>query len=262
MDIAQISILCAASLAAGAVNSIAGGGTLLTFPALTLVLGPSSTALVVANATSTVALFPGSLAAIWGYRRELSGMRPWIAPLMIPSLLGDAIGTGLVAQRDPKEFALMVPWLILTATTLFMLQPTISRWTGIGKPQTAASPGAKLGIILFQFLIAVYGGYFGAGIGILMLSSLAIMGMSDIHRMNGVKTALASAINGVSVAMFVWFDKVNWNLAIPMVISSIIGGYVGASVARRLDKNVVRYLVVAIGLVLSTYYFGRIHHIW
>lgn len=258
MDTLQLAILCLASLLAGAVNSVAGGGTLLTFPALTLVLGPSAPALVMANATSTVALFPGSLAAIWGYRRELSGMRPWIAPLIIPSLIGGGIGTWLVAQRDSKEFELLVPWLILTATTLFMLQPTISRWTGIGKPHAAASIATRIGIILFQFLIAVYGGYFGAGIGILMLSALALMGMSDIHRMNGVKTLLASAINGVSVAMFIWFDKVNWSLAVPMVISSIVGGYVGATVARRLNKNVVRYAVVAIGLVLSAYYFVRI----
>jgi uncharacterized membrane protein YfcA len=257
MDILQLVILCVASLLAGAVNSIAGGGTLLTFPALTLVLGPDKGALVIANATSTVALFPGSLAAIWGYRRELSGMKAWIMPLIVPSLLGGGIGTLLVAQRDPAEFELLVPWLILSATLLFLSQPVISRWSGIGKPHDVVTFGAQAGIIVFQFLIAVYGGYFGAGIGILMLSSLAVMGLSDIHKMNGVKTLLASAINGVSVILFVWLGKINWNLAVPMVISSIVGGYVGASVARRLDKNLVRYIVVAIGVVLSGYYFLR-----
>ncbi len=253
----QLVILCLAAALAGAVNSVAGGGTLLTFPALTLVLGPSAAATVAANATSTVALFPGSLAAIWGYRREVAGTLPWIKPLIIPSLVGGAIGTWLVAQRDPQEFMRLVPWLILVATALFLLQPVISRWTGIGHPHAVPSWRARLGIIAFQFLIAVYGGYFGAGIGILMLSALALMGISDIHRMNGVKTMLASAINGVSVALFIWFDKVNWPLAIPMIISSIIGGYVGASVARRLDKNLIRYTVVAIGIGLSGYYFIR-----
>jgi uncharacterized membrane protein YfcA len=262
MEFPQLVILCLAALLAGAVNSVAGGGTLLTFPALTLVLGPDQDALVIANATSTVALFPGSLAAIWGYRRELSGMRSWIIPLIIPSLIGGAIGTWLVAQRDPAEFKRLVPWLILSATLLFMSQPAISKWTGIGKPHAVATNSAKAAIIVFQFVIAIYGGYFGAGIGILMLSALAIMGMSDIHKMNGVKTLLASAINGVSVVLFIYLDKINWTLAWPMLISSIVGGYVGASVARRLDKNLVRYAVVAIGLVLSGYYFVRNSDLW
>jgi hypothetical protein len=262
MDGLQLVILCVASLLAGAINSIAGGGTLLTFPALTVVLGPDKSTLVIANATSTVALFPGSLAAIWGYRRELSGMKSWIMPLIAPSLLGGAIGTWLVAQRDPAEFELLVPWLILSATLLFLSQPIISRWSGIGQQHAAPSVGALTAIIVFQFLIAVYGGYFGAGIGILMLSSLAVMGLSDIHKMNGVKTLLASAINGVSVILFVWLGKVHWNLAVPMVISSIVGGYVGASIARRLDKNLVRHLVVVIGVVLSGYYFLRNSGFW
>jgi uncharacterized membrane protein YfcA len=244
---------------AGIVNSVAGGGTLLTFPALTFVLGPSAAATVIANGTSTVALCPGSIASIWAYRRELTGMGPWIKLLLLPSLIGGYIGTRLVTERDPKEFQLLVPWLILLATTLFLLQPTISKWTGIGQPHAAPSWGLRLGVIVFQFLVALYGGYFGAGIGILMLSSLALMGISDIHRMNGVKTILASVINGVSVILFIWRDKVNWEMAVPMIISAIIGGYVGASVARRLDKKLVRYMVVMIGLVLSVSYFVKIY---
>ena len=250
-------LLCVAALLAGVVNAVAGGGTLLTFPAVALVLGPTAAATVMANATSTVALFPGSLAAMWGYRRELAGTRAWIVPLIGPSLVGGAIGTWLVAQRDPQEFQVLVPWLILLATALFLLQPTITKWTGIGKPHEAPSRRLVIGIMSFQFLIAVYGGYFGAGIGILMLSALALMGFSDIHKMNGVKTLLASGINGVSVALFIWFDKVNWTLAVPMIVSAIVGGFVGASVARRLNKNHVRYGVVAIGLLLSGYYFFK-----
>lgn len=258
-DLTQLAILCSSAVLAGIVNSVAGGGTLLTFPALTLVLGPSAAATVMANATSTVALCPGSIASIWGYRRELAGTGPWIRLLIIPSLIGGIIGTCLVAQRDPEEFQRLVPWLILTATTLFLLQPAISQWTGIGKPHAAPSVGLKVGLIAFQFLVALYGGYFGAGIGILMLSALALMGISDIHRMNGVKTILASAINGVSVVLFIWLDKVNWSMAVPMIVSAIIGGYLGASIARRLDKKLVRYAVVAIGLVLSTFYFLKIY---
>ena len=114
-------LLCVAALLAGVVNAVAGGGTLLTFPAVALVLGPTAAATVMANATSTVALFPGSLAAMWGYRRELAGTRAWIVPLIGPSLVGGAIGTWLVAQRDPQEFQVLVPWLILLATALFQI---------------------------------------------------------------------------------------------------------------------------------------------
>jgi uncharacterized membrane protein YfcA len=255
----KIAILCIAAAMAGVVNSIAGGGTLLTFPALTWVLGPSAAAAVIANATSTIAVFPGSVASTWGYRRELVGMKSWIMPLIIPSLVGSAIGTCLVAQRDPKEFLFLVPWLILMATSLFLLQPAITKWTGIGKPHATPSTLARYGIMGFQFIIALYGGYFGAGIGILMLSSLALMGISDIHRMNGIKTLLASTINSVSVGPFIWYDKVNWSLAIPMILASITGGFFGAVVARRLNKNIVRYIVIAIGIVLSGYYFIRIY---
>jgi len=256
-DAALLALLCVAAALGGAVNSVAGGGTLLTFPALLLVLGASPVASVAANATSTVALFPGSVAAVWGYRRELAGAKKWLIQLVLPSLLGAAIGTWLVSKREPREFQLLIPWLILIATTLFLLQPNITRWTGVGKPHSVPSRLSQLVIIAFQFLIALYGGYFGAGIGILMLSALALMGISDIHQMNGIKTILASTINGVSVVMFIQFGKVNWSLALPMAAASIAGGIAGASLARRMNKNAVRYGVVAIGMSLSTYYFLR-----
>lgn len=251
----ELVILCVAAVLAGAVNSVAGGGTLLTFPALAWVLGPSAAAAVAANATSTIALFPGSLAAMWGYRRELSGSKKMITLLIVPSLIGGLLGTWLVVTQPAKVFQTLVPWLILVATVLFLLQPTITKWTGIGHPHKQPSTATRLGIVGLQFLIAVYGGYFGAGIGILMLSALALMGLSDIHRMNAVKTLLASGINGMSVAVFLWSGRVNWPLAVPMILSAIVGGFAGASVARRLDKNVVRYTVVTIGLLLSAYYF-------
>lgn len=249
----KLCLLCSSAMLAGIVNSVAGGGTLLTFPVLVWALGTS----VGANATSTTVLFPGSIAAAWGYRRELKDQRKWIVPLIVPSLIGGLLGTYLVVRFDEKVFEHLVPWLILLATALFLLQPFISRWTGIGKPHQKPSPLVFTGIVGFQFLVALYGGYFGAGIGILMLSSLALMGMGDIHQMNALKSLLASAINGMSVIVFVAYGKVDWKYAAAMVIAAVIGGFVGASVARRLDKNVVRYSVVGIGLVLSAYYFGR-----
>lgn len=252
-------LLCTAAVIAGVVNSVAGGGTLLTFPALIYVLGESGDMAVVANATSTIALFPGSLAAVWGYRQDLRGIRTSLLPLLLPSLIGGALGTWLVVSYPAKTFQLLVPWLILVATLLFMLQPTISRWTGIGQAHTAPSLGTKIGIIAFQFTVALYGGYFGAGIGILMLSSLALMGNSDIHRMNAIKSLLASLINGTSVALFVWQQKVEWKLALPMILAGIAGGFAGATFARRLNKNHIRYGVITIGLTVAVTYFVKVY---
>ncbi|HEX6960856.1 MAG TPA: sulfite exporter TauE/SafE family protein, partial [Lacipirellula sp.] len=163
--------LCLAAAAAGVVNAVAGGGTLLTFPAVYAALGSTAEAAVVANATSTVALFPGSLAGAWGYRAELVGAREWFRLLIVPSLVGGLIGSLLVTQLPENLFKQLVPWLILVAALLFLLQPMIARWTGIGRPHTP-TPAVALGVIGFQFLVGVYGGYFGAGIGILMLSAL------------------------------------------------------------------------------------------
>jgi uncharacterized membrane protein YfcA len=242
--------LCLTALAAGMMNSIAGGGTLLTFPALLLVVSP-----VTANATSTVALVPGSLAGTWGYRREFGKVRRWAILLAGPSLLGGGVGSYLVAQLPEESFKVLVPWLILTAALLFLLQPTLARLTGVGRPHAPPSAWTLGGAMLFQFLVAVYGGYFGAGIGILMLSSLGLMGISDIHHMNALKTFLATCINGVAVTVFVLKGKVDWPLALSMALVAIVGGYLGARLARNMPRHIVRWLVVAIGFGLATYYF-------
>jgi len=247
--------LCVSAFLAGAVNSIAGGGTLLTFPALLWVLGPASVSSVIANATSTVAIFPGSVASAWGYRQELKLVRHWLIRLTIPSFAGAILGTALVAQRDPNEFRVLVPWLILGATLLFIAQPLLARVKGLRtEPNENLTKIGYASIVVFQFFIALYGGYFGAGIGILMLSALSLLGIQDIHRLNALKTYLASAINLISVAMFIAFGLVDWSLAGPMIFSSIAGGYLGARAARRLNRKWVRYMVIAIGLTVSFYY--------
>jgi hypothetical protein len=245
-------LLCAAALVAGAMNSVAGGGTLLTFPALLLMVSP-----VTANATSTVALVPGSLAGAWGFRQEMKDARRWAKLLAWPSLLGGVVGSELVARMDEKYFQALIPWLILTATALFAAQPTIARLTGIGKPHEPPTGATVVGVMAFQFLVAVYGGYFGAGIGILMLSALALMGLADIHQMNAVKTFLAVCINGVSVLVFIWEGKVDWGLAAMMAVAAIAGGYLGARGSRRLSRNLVRWVVIAIGLFLACYFFSQ-----
>jgi uncharacterized membrane protein YfcA len=253
-----ICLAALAALAAGVLNSVAGGGTLITYPALLYALPGGSLAdasKVLANTTSTVALFPGSFSAAWGYRRELPAVWHWIGLLFWPTVVGGLIGSLLVTRLPESLFAALVPWLILTATLLFMLQPAIARWTRVGRDHAEPRAWTKVGVIIFQFLVAVYGGYFGGGIGILMLSALALMGLSDIHQMNAAKTILAGLMNGLSAAVFIAEGKVVWNYAAAMAVSAIVGGYLGARVSRRVPREAVRWVVIAIGLTLAAKFF-------
>jgi uncharacterized membrane protein YfcA len=243
---------------AGVINAVAGGGTLVTFPALLVALAPLGTeAGVIANATSTVALVPGSLAGAWGYRHEMRIVRSWTLLLLGPSLIGGLAGALLLTRLEAKYFQLLVPWLILTAALLFMAQPAVARLIQT-KPHAAPSRNTVTAVVLFQFLIAVYGGYFGAGIGILMLSALALMGVPGVHQMNAVKNFLAFCINGVSVVIFVAEKKVAWRYAPMMAATAIAGGYLGARVARRVPPRLVRWFIVAVGLGLAGYYFYKL----
>jgi uncharacterized membrane protein YfcA len=247
------SLLCLAALLAGIMNSLAGGGTLLTFPALLSVLPPGSS--VVANVTSTVAVVPGSLAGAWGYRREMSEDWRWMRLLIWPSFAGGLLGSLMLITLGEGLFKQVVPWLVLTAALLFLVQPLLARWTGVGVPHRPPSPAARVGLLFFQFLVAVYGGYFGAGIGILMLSALGLMGLSNIHHMNALKTLLAFVINGISVIVFVVDGQVRWSYALSMAVAAILGGYLGAHYGRRFNRTLVRWLVVVIGFVLTGYFF-------
>jgi uncharacterized protein len=256
-DLGDYPLLCLMAALAGAVNAIAGGGTLLTFPALFAALGGTPEAAVLANGTSCVALIPGYLGALAGYRQEISKTRKWLVLLAIPSLIGGLIGTLLVVRLPARIFEQLVPWLILSASILFAVQPLLTRWTGIGKPHAPATRGTMAAVTVFQLMVAIYGGYFGAGIGILMLAALAIMGLSDIHEMNALKTMLAFSINIVAAVTFVWAGKVHWPFAAAMAISAVLGGFAGAALARKIDRWLVRLAVVAIGVGLSSYYFYR-----
>jgi uncharacterized membrane protein YfcA len=253
---------------AGTINAIAGGGTLLTFPALIAVLKRSfgdSAAGVVANCTSTVALVPASFGSAWGFRRELSGLRWLLLWLLPPSVIGGGMGAWLLVAY-PDRFKTLIPWLLLTAATVFLLQPILVRRKSIvvvenGKARHADGlirvPPAKLaGMCALQLLISIYGGYFGAGIGILMLSGFGLMGMTNIHQMNGAKSSLAGVINGVAVAIFVYEGKVYWPFAIAMMGTSIVGGFVGAHFSRQVNGRYVRLFVVAIGFLLAAYFFA------
>ncbi|MSU78140.1 MAG: sulfite exporter TauE/SafE family protein [Gemmataceae bacterium] len=241
--------LCLAAVAAGAVNAIAGGGTLLTFPALEA-FGPAH----FANGTSTVALFPGSFASMIGYRDRLGGCKRWIIWLTPPSVLGGSLGVFLIEENS---FRALVPFLILTAAILFMLQPAIARW--VKQPVTPQAPtGKTLAVVVgIQFVIGIYGGYFGAGIGILMLSSLSFLGLKDVHQTNALKTLLAFGINMSGAIMIILRGFVVWDYALAMMVAAIIGGYLGARLSLKLKPAVVRTVIIVIGFGLSAYYFAK-----
>jgi hypothetical protein len=254
VDLQQSMLLAAAAAGGGAMNALAGGGTLLTFPAL-LFMGEGA---ITANATSTVALLPGAAASFYGYRREVADHRAWLRTFFLPSLLGGAAGSVLLLRTPEESFAKLAPVLVLFATVLFMVQGVVRRratapnTVGGG---TAAHPGATPGRLalawLLQLGVAIYGGYFGAGIGILMLALLGFLGLSNIHAMNGLKNAFGFAINGVAAVYFIARGAVNWPAALVMIGGAIAGGYAGARLARSIGQDRSRAAVVAIGLLVA-----------
>jgi uncharacterized membrane protein YfcA len=232
---------------AGTVNSVAGGGTLISFPTLVW-LGLSS---VTANATNTVAIWPGTIGAISGYRRELRLAEPWVFILVVPSLAGGLVGAWLLTWTPPERFDQLAPFLVLFATLLFMAQKPIQERLHTVSAATRRSGRWLAGGMLFQFFVAVYGGYFGAGIGILMLAALGVLGLTEIHQMNGLKSLFGLCINGVAAIYFSWMNMVQWEYVILMAIGAITGGYLFAGLARRLGATAVRRMIVVIGFAMS-----------
>ncbi len=243
----QIAALVASSAAAGVMNAMAGGGTILTYPTL-LWLGESP---IIANATSTVALLPGAASSLFGYRREVLEHRGWLTTLFLPSLLGGAAGAALLLVTPARAFQHLAPFLILFATVLFMLRGAVARWAGTSSASLGRTPGRLAIAIPFQFAVAVYGGYFGAGIGILMLAVLGFLGLSDIHASNGLKNFFAMCINGIAAAYFILRGAVEWRAALVMIAGSILGGYAGARFARKIGQDRARTAVIVIGFVVA-----------
>jgi uncharacterized membrane protein YfcA len=244
-----IALICASALGAGIVNAVAGGGTLLTFPALLALLSP-----VAANATSTCALLPGSLSAAFGFRTELRRAARHLVLLWPPSLVGGIIGSLLLIRMPESIFAGAVPWLLITASVLLLLQRPLMRYIGV-HPSVEPGLRTRVVVVAFQLLVGIYGGYFGAGIGILMLSSLAFMGIHDIHEMNAVKNILAATMNGVSVVIFILAGVIVWKYAAIMAVAAIVGAYASARVARRVKANYVRAVVAMIGFLVAAWSF-------
>jgi uncharacterized membrane protein YfcA len=259
LDLAHAAVAFGAAFLAGAINSVAGGGTLVSFPAL-IWLGLSS---VTANATSTVAIWPGTLGSAWGYRRELRDAEPRFRILIVPSLVGGIAGALLLRWTPPAFFDKLVPYLILFATLLFMAQEPVQRMlnTGNGRQATKGdglshqSTRWIVGALLFQLAVGIYGGYFGAGIGILMLAALSILGLHDIHEMNGLKVVFGGSINGVAAVYFIWARMVYWPDVLIMAAGAILGGIGGAGTARKIGRTAVRRIVIAIGFGMAVSLF-------
>jgi uncharacterized membrane protein YfcA len=246
------AVVFLAAVAAGMINSVAGGGTLVSFPTLIWV-GRDP---IMANATNAVALWPGSAGAMYGFRKSLVGTRHWIILLGVPSVIGGFLGAALLLRTSSRTFSEVVPYLIGAATALLAFQTPLSRWL---RATSDAPPTLRwqVGAVTFQFLVGVYGGYFGAGIGILMLAALGLLRFTDIYRMNALKNLFAVFINFVAAIYFTYSGAVLWRDALVMAAGAVAGGYGGAGLAQRVGPRIVRGVAVAVGIAMTVSLFLR-----
>jgi uncharacterized membrane protein YfcA len=266
------ALLAAVTFLAGAINSVAGGGTILTFPVLTTILPETPARMVIANVTSTLGLVPGAIMSSWAYRRDREDLPRWATWLVIPCVAGAIAGAWLLIVLPPEWFERLVPWLILSAAVLFAVQPQLSSLTAAraasrqaAEPSLAACEPQSTNVLaasVAQFFVSLYGGYFGAGMGIVMLAMLGALGLGDIHKLNAVKNLLAMLVNGMAAVMLAVLalagaGSVSWSHVAVMAVAASAGGLSGSLVARRLPQRAVRRLVAAIGFGLAGYYFTR-----
>lgn len=245
MDPLALALLVAAAFGAGAMNAVAGGGSFLSFPALVFVGVPP----VAANATSATAVWPASIASALAFRGDLAQERRVLALFVAVSLAGGLAGALLLILTPERRFAQLVPWLLLAATLVFAAGPSIT------KALRSRKMHAPLWLVtVVQFAIAIYGGYFGGGMGIMMLAAFAALGMESMNAMNGLKHVLAVGLNGIAIVAFVWADIVVWPYALLMMAGSVAGGWFVARWARGLDARYVRAVVVVVGAVLTAYF--------
>jgi uncharacterized membrane protein YfcA len=263
-----LSICVGAALAAGALNAVAGGGSFFTFPALVAFAGLGS---IEANATSTVALWPASAAGALAFRRDIGLGRGALAASSAASLAGGALGAALLLRTPIRVFDAIVPFLVLVATAVFTFGGALTRrlrarrGAGAGAPSAggAGAPAGGVGapaaawVAVVQLAIGVYGGYFGGGIGFMMLAAFVLLGQHDMNAMNAQKNLFALLMNGAAVVTFVASGAVAWGAALPMAVAATAGGYAGAAAARRADPRYVRPAVAAGGWAITAYFFYR-----
>jgi hypothetical protein len=253
-DVLGLLGLFIAAIAAGAINSVAGGGTLISFPSLVAFGQPE----IISNATNTAALWPGSLSSSVGYKKYTSVDRGLLAMLIIPSFIGGLLGADILVITTESTFRVVVPFLILFATCLFAVRKTIARKLTMKTEREHLTIWGRVWGFFFQLFVAAYGGYFGAGIGILMLGSLGVMGLRDVHVMNAMKTTLAAIINVTAFVFFALKGLVIWPLALLMAAGAIIGGYTGARSAKHIKENYLQFFIVAVGLIVTAWFLTRL----
>jgi len=247
-----IILLFLAGALGGALNSVAGGGSFIAFPALLFTGVPP----IPANATNTIALWTGAAASGGAYRKRLDVPRRVLVPLLTASLIGGVAGAFLLLKTPAQTFMRVLPWLTLGATFLFAFGKKIAggRKSLIEHESTNV---ALAGATFFQLCVGVYGGYFGGGMGIVMLAMLAALGMTDIHAMNALKSVMGSVINGVAVVTFVIAGAIYWRHGIVMILGGIAGGYLGAHYAMKLPQAWIRWFVVLVGSGMTAYFFWK-----
>jgi uncharacterized protein len=252
LTLASIVFLFFAGVLAGALNSVAGGGSFIAFPALLFTGVPP----IPANATNAIALWSAAAASGGAYRNRLDVPRRVMIPLLAASLAGGLAGAVLLLKTPAHTFMRVLPWLTLGATLLFAFGKKLAggRRSAI---EHEASAWALAGTTLFQFSVAVYGGYFGGGMGIVMLAMLAALGMTDIHAMNALKSVMAFVINGIAVVVFIVERAVAWKHGSVMIVGGVVGGYVGAHYAQKAPQAWIRAFVVSVGAAMTVYFFWK-----
>jgi hypothetical protein len=243
---AHVFVPLIAAFAAGAMNSVAGGGSFLSFPALVFAGVPP----ISANATNNAAMWVGTIGSARGYREEVSEHRALLLPVIAVSVVGALIGACLLLVTPQSLFVHLIPWLLLFATIVFALSPRLTK-AATGAPRHAPWQ------LAVQFTVAIYGGYFGAGMGILMLAVLAFSGLPSFNAQNAIKNVLAVCINGVALIPFLIARIVDWRFALPMAVIALAGGYFGARFFRRVPQPLARALVVTIGVAMTIVFFLR-----
>jgi len=254
----QAIYLFLVAVLAGTLNSVAGGGSFISFPVL-IFTGMSP---IAANATNTAAVWPGTVASTFAYRREFNKEgRALLVPLLITGIIGGVLGAVILLHTPQTTFLRLVPWLLLFATALFAGSGQITKWVRSRNASGVKSTRLFMAFGYFlELLMAMYIGYFGAGVGILVLALLAFFGMENINAMNGIKVLLVSVVNGVSVLTFVWAGMIVWPVALLMAVGSILGGYGGAYFAQKMSPQSIRWVVIVVGLSMTLYFFIRPHH--
>jgi uncharacterized membrane protein YfcA len=256
VSLAANALLVSVAFIAGALNSVAGGGSFLSFPLMVFLGIPS----INANATNTVALWPGTLASTGAYRKSLNAtLLKRMLPLIVITLAGSLWGAVLLLKTHQRTFDHLVPWLLLLGTVLFTFRNTINRWASGRHPGQGPAAARVTWITVLQAALGIYIGYFGAGVGILMMPLLSMMGVEDIHAMSGLRMLLVTCGNAIAVMVFIVAHAVYWPQALIMMGGAIAGGYGGARLALRLRPQTVGLVVIAIGCSMSAYFFWKMY---